>query len=99
MRLTINQAEIKATVSEIIRTLDRKLKGVVAGGNAQDLIDVSSFPEGTVYRPAVGQEPGNPESGKSEIAGEQDEDLCVYEATRFFWEPSDATGGGMKFEP
>lgn len=89
LRLTTREAEIKATVGEVVRTLDRKLKGVVAGGSAQDLIDTSTFPQGTVYRTAAGQEPGEG----------SDEDFCVWEATKFFLEPGDATCGGMQFQP
>lgn len=95
MRLTVNQAEIKAAIAEILKSQDRKLKGVVAGGSAQEVIDTGLFLQGTVFRPTAGQPPTSTQSS----VDTSNEDLCVFEATRFFLEPGDAKCGGMEFQP
>lgn len=95
MRLTVNQAEIKAAIAEILKSQDRKLKGVVAGGSAQEMIDTGSFLPGTVYRPTAFQASTSCQSS----ADTSNEDLCVFEATRFFLDQGDARYGGMEFQP
>jgi hypothetical protein len=94
LRLTAKTGEVRTAVDGIVASMDRKLSCIVAAGAVGRMFEELCIPA------SVRQKPPDSADAASDLAEGSDEDYCVYEATKFFFEPEDTTASsGMQFEP